>query len=115
MAAPDPAATGSAAAGPTAPDPAAIGLFGLVAYGELLAFDRLAADARLAPDLGRRAALSEMAAAEIAHYRWLTDRLAGVGRHPGGGDGPLRRGAAGVPRLDRAAGLGGGGDEGVRG
>ncbi|WP_374523700.1 ferritin-like fold-containing protein, partial [Micromonospora sp. R42003] len=76
------AATGSAAAGPTAPDPAAIDLFGLVAYGELLAFDRLAADARLAPDLGRRAALSEMAAAEIAHYRWLTDRLAAWGVTP---------------------------------
>ncbi|MBC8994736.1 hydroxylase [Micromonospora chalcea] len=57
-------------------------LFGLVAYGELLAFDRLAADARLAPDLGRRAALSEMAAAEIAHYRWLTDRLAAWGVTP---------------------------------
>ncbi|MCT2279394.1 ferritin-like domain-containing protein [Micromonospora chalcea] len=82
MAAPDPAATGSAAADPTAPDPAAIDLFGLVAYGELLAFDRLAADARLAPDLGRRAALSEMAAAEIAHYRWLTDRLAAWGVTP---------------------------------
>nr|WP_030502927.1 ferritin-like fold-containing protein [Micromonospora purpureochromogenes] len=65
-----------------APDPAAIDLFGLVAYGELLAFDRLAADARLAPDLGRRAALSEMAAAEIAHYRWLTDRLAAWGVTP---------------------------------
>ncbi|MBQ1044766.1 MULTISPECIES: ferritin-like fold-containing protein [unclassified Micromonospora] len=82
MAAPDPAATGSAAADPTAPDPAATDLFGLVAYGELLAFDRLAADARLAPDLGRRAALSEMAAAEIAHYRWLTDRLAVWGVTP---------------------------------
>ncbi|MCK1835780.1 ferritin-like domain-containing protein [Micromonospora sp. R42003] len=57
-------------------------MFGLVAYGELLAFDRLAADARLAPDLGRRAALSEMAAAEIAHYRWLTDRLAAWGVTP---------------------------------
>ncbi|WP_174537803.1 ferritin-like fold-containing protein [Micromonospora chalcea] len=82
MAAPEPAATGSAAARPTAPDPAAIDLLGLVAYGELLAFDRLAADARLAPDLGRRAALSEMAAAEIAHYRWLTDRLAAWGVAP---------------------------------
>lgn len=70
------------APGPAAPDPAANDLFGLVAYGELLAFDRLAADARLAPDLRRRAALSEMAAAEIAHYRWLTDRLAACGVTP---------------------------------
>ncbi|MEW2593849.1 ferritin-like fold-containing protein [Micromonospora aurantiaca] len=66
----------------SAPDPAAADLFGLVAYGELLAFDRLAADARLAPDLHRRAALSEMAATEIAHYRWLTDRLAACGVTP---------------------------------
>ncbi|MDG4804579.1 ferritin-like fold-containing protein [Micromonospora sp. WMMD980] len=63
----------------SAPDPAAVDLFGLVAYGELLAFDRLAADARLAPDLPRRVALSEMAAAEIAHYRWLADRLGALG------------------------------------
>ena len=66
----------------SAPDPAAVDLFGLVAYGELLAFDRLAADARLAPDLRRRAALSEMAATEIAHYRWLTDRIAARGVTP---------------------------------
>ncbi|MCZ7435272.1 ferritin-like fold-containing protein [Micromonospora sp. WMMC241] len=66
----------------SAPDPAAVDLFGLVAYGELLAFDRLAADARLAPDLRRRAALSEMAAAEIAHYRWLADRLGALGVAP---------------------------------
>ena len=44
---------------------AVIDLLGLVAYGELLAFDRMAADARLAPDLDRRAVLSEMAAVEI--------------------------------------------------
>ncbi|SCG66191.1 ferritin-like fold-containing protein [Micromonospora humi] len=66
----------------SASDPAAVDLFGLVAYGELLAFDRLAADARLAPDLRRRAALSEMAAAEIAHYRWLADRLGALGVAP---------------------------------
>ncbi|MEU7571405.1 ferritin-like fold-containing protein [Micromonospora sp. NPDC049240] len=66
----------------SAPDSAAVGLFGLVAYGELLAFDRLAADARLAPDLRRRAALSEMAAGEMAHYRWLTDRLTALGVTP---------------------------------
>ncbi|MFD6695227.1 ferritin-like fold-containing protein [Micromonospora aurantiaca (nom. illeg.)] len=77
MSAPDPAVPD-----PAVPDPAATDLFGLVAYGELLAFDRLAADARLAPDLRRRAALSEMAAAEIAHYRWLTDRLAARGVTP---------------------------------
>lgn len=47
----------------------------MLGYGELLAFDRMAADARLAPDLHRRAILSEMAAGEIANYRRLVGRL----------------------------------------
>jgi hypothetical protein len=67
---------------PTAPGPAVVDLLGLVAYGELLAFDRMAADARLAPDLKRRAALSEMAAAEIGNYRRLADRLGALGVPP---------------------------------
>ncbi|MEV0808260.1 ferritin-like fold-containing protein [Micromonospora sp. NPDC050200] len=66
---------------PTTPE-AVVDLLGLVAYGELLAFDRMAADARLAPDLRRRAALSEMAAAEIGNYRRLADRLAALGALP---------------------------------
>lgn len=64
--------------GPTADTPtdhAVADLLGLVALGELLAFERMAADARLAPDLRRRAALGEMAAAEIGNYRRLADRL----------------------------------------
>ena len=47
---------------------AVVELLGLLAYAELLAFDRMAADARLAPDLRRRAVLSEMAAGEINGY-----------------------------------------------
>ncbi|MFE9688610.1 ferritin-like fold-containing protein [Micromonospora sp. NPDC005806] len=66
----------------SAPDIAVADLLGVVAYGELLAFDRLAADARLAPDLRRRAALCEMAAAEIAHYRWIADRITALGVTP---------------------------------
>lgn len=62
---------------------AVVDLLGLVAYGELLAFDRLATDARLAPDLGRRAVLSEMAAVEITNYRRLADRLTALGVPPG--------------------------------
>lgn len=58
-------------------------LLGLVAYGELAAFDRLAVDARLAPDLSRRAMLSEMAALEMASYRRIADRLAERGVAPG--------------------------------
>jgi hypothetical protein len=62
---------------------AVIDLLGLVAYGELQAFDRMAADARLAPDLHRRAVLSEMAAVEIVNYRRLAERLAELGVEPG--------------------------------
>ncbi|MGH3435938.1 MAG: ferritin-like fold-containing protein, partial [Sciscionella sp.] len=45
-------------------------------YGELSAFDRMAEDARQAPTLPGRAALSEMAAAEIGHYGMLERHLA---------------------------------------
>lgn len=58
---------------------ALVDLLALLAYGELQAFDQMAADARLAPNLHRRAVLSEMAAAEIVNYRRLTDRLAQLG------------------------------------
>ncbi|MGC4787202.1 ferritin-like fold-containing protein [Micromonospora sp. DT178] len=64
------------------PDHAVVDLLGLVAFGELLAFERMAVDARLAPDLRRRAALGEMAAAEIGNYRRLADRLAALGVLP---------------------------------
>jgi hypothetical protein len=57
-------------------------LLGMLAYGELLAFDRMATDARLAPDLHRRAVLSEMAAVEITNYRKLVGRLAELGADP---------------------------------
>jgi len=63
-----------------APSAEAVGdLLGALAYGSLVAFDRMAADARLAPDLRRRAALSTMAGAEIANYRRLTDRIEELG------------------------------------
>lgn len=61
------------------PNEALIDLLALLAFGELQAFDRMAADARLAPDLHRRAVLCEMAASEIGHYRRLVDRLAVLG------------------------------------
>jgi hypothetical protein len=65
------------------PDPAAVvDLLGVLAYGELSAFDRMAADARLAPSTALRAALSEMAAIEMGHYRRLVDRLAELGVDP---------------------------------
>ncbi len=54
-------------------------LLGLLAYAELVAFDQMAADARLAPDLHRRAVLSEMAAREIDNYCRLAERLRELG------------------------------------
>ena len=61
---------------------AVVDLLGLLAYGELQAFDQMAADARLAPNLHRRAVLSAMAAAEIVNYRRLNDRLTARGADP---------------------------------
>jgi hypothetical protein len=52
-----------------------VDLLGVLAYGELSAFDRLAEDARRAPTLSGRAAVSEMAAAEIGHYGMLEGYL----------------------------------------
>lgn len=56
-----------------------IDLLGVLAYGELTAFDRLADDARLAPTLAGRAALAGMAAAEIGHFQRLRERLEQLG------------------------------------
>jgi len=55
---------------------AIVDLLGALAYGELSAFDRLAEDARTAPTLGGRAALSAMAAAEMGHFKLLEEHLA---------------------------------------
>ncbi|GEL19975.1 ferritin-like fold-containing protein [Pseudonocardia asaccharolytica] len=61
------------------PAQATVDLLGVLAYGELSAFDRLAADARTAPTLTGRAQLSVMAAAEIGHFRLLEEHLCGLG------------------------------------
>jgi tRNA-(MS[2]IO[6]A)-hydroxylase (MiaE)-like len=59
-----------------------VDLLGILAYGELIAFDRLAADARMAPTLAGRAALAGMAGAEIGHFHRLQARLAEMGLDP---------------------------------
>jgi hypothetical protein len=59
-----------------------VDLLGVLAYGELAAFDRLAEDARSAPTLEGRAALSVMAAAEIGHYAKIERYLAEHGVQP---------------------------------
>ncbi len=72
--------SGSDAIEPPARDSeAVVDLLGVLAYGELSAFDRMAADARYAPTLAGRVQLSAMAAAELGHFRRLADHLAGLG------------------------------------
>ncbi|MFC5993994.1 ferritin-like fold-containing protein [Pseudonocardia hispaniensis] len=71
--------TGLGAAKRAVPAQATVDLLGVLAYGELSAFDRLAADARTAPTLTGRAQLSVMAAAEIGHFRLLEEHLRELG------------------------------------
>lgn len=54
-----------------------------------MAFDRTAADARLAPDLARRAKLSAMAGVEIVNYERLTTRITQLGCDPEQAMGPF--------------------------
>ncbi len=61
---------------------AIIDLLGVLAYGELSAFDRMAADARMAPTTALRAALSQVAAVQMSHYRRLVDRIVEMGADP---------------------------------
>jgi len=63
-------------------DAATIDLLGVLAYGELTAFERLASDARLAPTIADKAALASMAAAEFAHFAQLRDHLTRLGVDP---------------------------------
>jgi tRNA-(MS[2]IO[6]A)-hydroxylase (MiaE)-like len=56
-----------------------IDLLGVLAYGELSAFDRLAEEARSAPTLAGRAAMASMAAAEIGHFRLIEAHLRDMG------------------------------------
>ena len=67
---------------PEIPPAALVDLLGVLAYGELTGFDRLAEDARMAPTLAGRAALAELAAVEIGHYRRLVSRLTELGADP---------------------------------
>lgn len=57
----------------------ALELLGVVAYGELAAFDRLAEDARLVPDLADRVEMTAMAAGQYAHFRKAADRITELG------------------------------------
>ena len=54
----------------------ALDLLGLLAYGAVSAFDRLAEDARMAPTLPDKVQLATMAARQVTHFERVRDRLA---------------------------------------
>ena len=58
---------------------AVVDLLGAMAYGELTAFSRLAADADLAPTLSDKAKLARQAAGVLHHYDLLDQWLQGIG------------------------------------
>lgn len=61
---------------------AVVDLLGVVAYGEISAFERLAEDAKLAPTLEDKVALVAMASAQYAHVTRLRSRLEKLGADP---------------------------------
>jgi len=64
-------------------------LLGLMACGELMAFERLAHDATLAPSMEDKAELARMAVAEFNHFVLLRARLADLGVDPGAAMAPF--------------------------
>ncbi|MCK1796060.1 ferritin-like domain-containing protein [Streptomyces sp. XM4193] len=61
---------------------AVVDLLGVLAYGELAAFERLAEDAKLAPNLADKAELVAMASAEFQHFDALSRRLTHIEEDP---------------------------------
>jgi hypothetical protein len=58
---------------------AVVDLLGVIAYGELSAFERLSEDAKMAPTLRDRVELARMAATQVAHFDVLSARLSELG------------------------------------
>ena len=61
---------------------AVVDLLGVLAYGELTAFTRLAGDSELAPTQPLKAAVAGLAVAEFRHYELLVGRLEEMGVEP---------------------------------
>jgi hypothetical protein len=61
---------------------AVVDLLGALAYGELTAFSRLAADADLAPSLSAKAALARFAVTEFSHFELVRSRLEAIDTDP---------------------------------
>ncbi len=61
---------------------AVVDLLGALAYGELMAFSQLAADAEAAPSPKERAEVARLAVAEFHHYDAIAARLTELGADP---------------------------------
>jgi hypothetical protein len=70
---------------------AVVDLIAVLGYGELTAFERLAADAAMAPTIDDKAALAGMATAEYRHFLALRERLVELGVDPQEAMAPFRR------------------------
>ena len=70
---------------------AVVDLIAVLCYGELTAFERLAADAAMAPTIDDKAAIAGMATAEYRHFLVLRDRLLDLGVVPEEAMSPFRR------------------------
>jgi hypothetical protein len=53
----------------------AVDLLGVLAYGALAAFERLAEDSRRAPTLADKVRMASMAAVQVTHFQRVSDRL----------------------------------------
>jgi hypothetical protein len=69
---------------------AVVDLLGVLGLGELTAFERLAADAEMAPTIADKAALAAMAVAEFHHFERLRARLGELGADPDQAMAPFR-------------------------
>ncbi|TWG95104.1 tRNA-(MS[2]IO[6]A)-hydroxylase MiaE-like protein [Nocardioides sp. J9] len=61
---------------------AVVDLLGVIAYGEISAFERLAEDAKLAPTLADKVDLATMASTELTKVHALSDRIRELGADP---------------------------------
>ena len=61
---------------------AVVDLLGVISYGEISAFDRLAEDAKLAPTMQDKVALATMAASELGKVAALHQRITDLGGDP---------------------------------
>ncbi len=68
---------------PAPDDPAVLDLLGLIACGELFAFENLTRDSALSRTLDAKAQLGEIACREFGHFQLVRRRLDDLGADPG--------------------------------